>query len=617
MNVLSIQNIEKTVDDRPLFTEVTLGLDAGEKVGIVGRNGAGKTTFLKVLRGIVHQDKGTIAMAGGSNMVTLEQNVTFGPSATIRDFLYESDHPSTGLLADYHKSLESGDERLSQRLQAEIDRLDLWNLENDFKTYLTRFGMKYDINHEMKTLSGGELKKVAIARMFALRPTIMLLDEPTNHLDIRTIELLEKDLQNSSAAVIIVTHDRYILNSVCTTIWELDGGRFYRHPGNYEAYLERRAERILMLQKEQDRLASILRRELVWLARGPQARTGKDKNRKEHIETMLSQVRNVQDVRQTSFSSLERRLGKKILDLKHVFKSFDGRTLFEDFSYSFKKGDRIGVVADNGMGKSTLLDIIAGVVEPDSGMIDRGINTHMAYYDQLGRSLPLDRSALEFLEDISSRVLFCGGEISAERLLELFGFSRTKMRTLMSVYSGGERRRVYLISRLMENPNFLILDEPTNDLDIPTMENLEEYIASFPGCCLIVSHDRAFLNCTCTSLFVIQDGKVLDIPTTYAQWRESANARPRDQATPKTDTVQRPRREQKGLTFKEQREFETIEAEIEEMEQEKARLEAGFTDIGETADGTLAQRTRRYEELVRLIDEKTERYFVLAEKAQS
>ena len=617
MNVLSIQNIAKTVDDRPLFTEVTLGLDAGEHVGIVGRNGAGKTTFLKVLRGLVHQDEGTIAMAGGSNMVTLEQNVTYSPSATIRDFLYEADHPSTRLLCEYHEALESGDERLSQRLQAEIDSLDLWNLENDFKTYLTRFGMKYDINHEMKTLSGGELKKVAIARMFTLRPTIMLLDEPTNHLDIRTIELLEKDLQNSSAAVIIVTHDRYILNSVCTTIWELDGGRFYRHPGNYEAYLERRAERIQMLQKEQDRLASILRRELVWLARGPQARTGKDKNRKERIETMLSQVRNVQDARQTSFSSLERRLGKKILELKHVSRSFDGRTLFEDFSYSFKKGDRIGVVADNGMGKSTLLDIVAGVIEPDSGMIDRGVNTHIAYYDQLGRTLPMDKSALDFLEDISSRVLFCGGEISAERLLELFGFSRAKMRTLMSVYSGGERRRVYLISRLMENPNFLILDEPTNDLDIPTMENLEEYIASFPGCCLIVSHDRAFLNCTCTSLFVIQDGKVLDIPTTYAQWKEGADARPRDQATPKTDTAQRPRREQKGLTFKEHREFETIEDEIEEMEQEKVRLEAGFTDIGETADGTLAQRTRRYEELVRLIDEKTERYFVLAEKAQS
>ncbi len=617
MNVLSIQNIAKTVDDRPLFTEVTLGLDAGEHVGIVGRNGAGKTTFLKVLRGLVHQDEGTIAMAGGSNMVTLEQNVTYSPSATIRDFLYEADHPSTRLLCEYHEALESGDERLSQRLQAEIDSLDLWNLENDFKTYLTRFGMKYDINHEMKTLSGGELKKVAIARMFTLRPTIMLLDEPTNHLDIRTIELLEKDLQNSSAAVIIVTHDRYILNSVCTTIWELDGGRFYRHPGNYEAYLERRAERIQMLQKEQDRLASILRRELVWLARGPQARTGKDKNRKERIETMLSQVRNVQDARQTSFSSLERRLGKKILDLKHVSRSFDGRTLFEDFSYSFKKGDRIGVVADNGMGKSTLLDIVAGVIEPDSGMIDRGVNTHIAYYDQLGRTLPMDKSALDFLEDISSRVLFCGGEISAERLLELFGFSRAKMRTLMSVYSGGERRRVYLISRLMENPNFLILDEPTNDLDIPTMENLEEYIASFPGCCLIVSHDRAFLNCTCTSLFVIQDGKVLDIPTTYAQWKEGVDAPPRDQATPKTDTAQRPRREQKGLTFKEHREFETIEAEIEEMEQEKVRLEAGFTDIGETEDGTLAQRTRRYEELVRLIDEKTERYFVLAEKAQS
>lgn len=613
MNVLSIENLEKTVDSKALFSNVTLGLEEGEKVGIVGKNGAGKSTFVRVVAGLVHPDAGKVSMHSQSNLVMLSQNVDFRPGTTIGAYLYQSGNRKTELLQQYRQALESGDIRTQQNLQPVLDHEALWDLDNIYKSYLTKFGMNYPLDKPMDSLSGGELKKTAIARVFALSPSIILMDEPTNHLDIRTIELLEDELRSSRAAVIIVTHDRYILNSVCTTIWELDRGHFYRHPGSFQAYLERRAERIMMMQKEQDRLASILRRELVWLARGPQARTGKDKNRKERIDEMLSRVSNVQDVRQTGFSSLSRRLGKTILELDSVTKSYGGRELFGPFTYSFCRNDKIGIVGDNGCGKSTFLDIVAGLIEPDGGSITRGVNTYISYFDQLGRGLDESKSAIEFLEDISSRVVFCGNEISSERLLELFGFSREKMRVSISAYSGGEKRRLYLISRLVENPNFLILDEPTNDLDLETMENLEEYISGFQGCVLIVSHDRAFLNCTCTSLFVFEDGNLTRVPASYADWKAS---RPSARQEDAKQASQRPRRERRGLSFSEKREYETLEDEIGELEKEKARLEASFASSLETEDGTLQERSVKYSALCNLIEEKTERYFVLAQKAE-
>ena len=613
MNVLSIENLEKTVDSKALFSNVTLGLEEGEKVGIVGKNGAGKSTFVRVVAGLVHPDAGKVSMHSQSNLVMLGQSVDFRPGTTIGAYLYQSGNRKTELLQQYRQALESGDIRTQQNLQPVLDHEELWDLDNIYKSYLTKFGMNYPLDKSMDSLSGGELKKTAIARVFALSPSIILMDEPTNHLDIRTIELLEDELRSSRAAVIIVTHDRYILNSVCTTIWELDRGHFYRHPGSFQAYLERRAERIMMMQKEQDRLASILRRELVWLARGPQARTGKDKNRKERIDEMLSRVSNVQDVRQTGFSSLSRRLGKTILELDSVTKSYGGKRLFGPFTYSFCRNDKIGIVGDNGCGKSTFLDIVAGLTEPDGGSITRGVNTYISYFDQLGRGLDESKSAIEFLEDISSRVVFCGNEISSERLLELFGFSREKMRVSISAYSGGEKRRLYLISRLVENPNFLILDEPTNDLDLETMENLEEYISGFQGCVLIVSHDRAFLNCTCTSLFVFEDGNLTRVPASYADWKASRPSARQEDAKPAS---QRPRREHRGLSFSEKREYEALEDEIGELEKEKARLEASFASSLETEDGTLQERSVKYSALCNLIEEKTERYFVLAQKAE-
>lgn len=612
MNVLSIENLEKTVDDKALFSSVTLGLEEGEIAGMVGFNGAGKSTFLKVLAGLIPPDAGTVAVNRNAVITLLGQSVAFCPESTIEDYLYQADHPGIRILNDYAQALKSDNSKLANQLYARIESGSLYDIEIEYKNYLSKFGIKYRSEKKMDELSGGEQKKVALARVFALRPQIMLLDEPTNHLDIRTIEILENELRQSSSAAVIVTHDRYILNAVCQTVWELDRGHIYRHPGNYEAYLERRAERISMMQKEQDRLASILRRELIWLERSPQARTGKDKNRKERIEAMLSQVRNVQDARQTSFSSAERRLGKTIVNLNGISASYGSRKLFSDFSYSFKKGDKIGVVGDNGSGKSTLLDIIAGTRESDEGSVERGVNTYISYYDQLSRNLDSSMTALEYLEDIGSNILFAGTLITAERLLQLFGFSREKMRVSMSVLSGGEKRRIYLLSKLVENPNFLLLDEPTNDLDLRTMENLEEYVATFPGCVVIVSHDRAFLNCTCSSLFVIREGKIINVPSCYSQWKEDEAGKEKASQVRKTDT--RTRREKKGLSFNERREMEALEREIDELEKCKARLEASFSDVNETEDGTIQERSEKYRRISIQIDEKTARYFDLAEK---
>lgn len=618
MNVLSIENLAKTVNDEPLFSEVTLGLEHNEKVGIVGKNGAGKSTFLKVISGMTAPDEGKISRAQDADIVMLEQTVSYPEGATIRDYFHLGQGKRLDILKRSEEALVSGNDREYQRLLPHLTNLDCYDLERSFESILTDMNMTHPLDTRMDTLSGGEQKKVAIARVLAVKPSIILLDEPTNHLDIRTIEYIENYIGNINAAVIIVTHDRYILNSVCSTIWELDRGHFYHHPGAYESYLERRAERIDMEQKEQDRLASILRRELVWLARGPQARTGKDKNRKERIENMLASQHNVQDIKQVQFSSLERRLGKKICDIEQVGFSYGKRTLFSNVTYDFKKGDRIGIVGDNGTGKSTLLDIITGCLKPTSGKVDVGVNTFFGYYDQLGRNLDTKKTALEYINDIGSRILMGDGEVSSSRFLEIFGFPVSRQRTEVSVFSGGEKRRLYLLSKIARNPNFLVLDEPTNDLDIKTMENLEEYISSFPGCVLIVSHDRAFLDCTCDMLLILEDGKVTLYPGHYSSWR-SEREKNRYQKKEETKSVQKndwkQPRERKGLSYKEQKEYEALEGEIEALDELIARLEESFATNEATEDGNIQERSIKYEKAKREKDEKEERWLELAEKA--
>ena len=622
MNILSIENLEKTLKDEPLFENVTLGLESGEKVGIVGKNGCGKSTFLKTISGVITPDEGKISLRSGTNMVMLEQNVTYPEGCTVMDYLYLSKDKNIETLKEYHIALENGDERVYTALGEKIEKENLWDIERSFLASITDMGEDFSPESRMDSLSGGEQKKVAIARAFALRPGLLLLDEPTNHLDIKSVEYIESWIKATSISVIIVTHDRHILNECCSTIWELDRKHFYRHPGSFSSYLERKEERIVMNEKEQQRLQTILRRELKWLMRGPQARTGKDKNRKDRIEEMQSSLEKVRDDKMTEFSSLERRLGKKILDLTDVSKSYDDRTLFSDFTFSFTKGMKIGLVGDNGSGKSTLLDILDGRILPDSGTVDKGVNTVFGYYDQLGRNLESKKTVLDYALDYGERVRYSKGEdVTTARFLEIFGFPSSMHRTPIELLSGGERRRLYLITRLIANPNFLLLDEPTNDLDIETMENLEEYISSFPGCVVISSHDRTFLDCTVDMLFVIENEKVTLFPGNYTQWKEEKE---RIEAEKKSaeivkekEKTERHNREKKGLTYKEEREKEQLEKEIEEIEALIGKLEESFVTAEKTELGTLQERTKLYEDKKILLDEKTERWLELEEKASN
>ena len=622
MNILSIENLEKTLKDEPLFENVTLGLESGEKVGIVGKNGCGKSTFLKTISGVITPDEGKISLRSGTNMVMLEQNVTYPEGCTVMDYLYLSKDKNIETLKEYHIALENGDERVYTALGEKIEKENLWDIERSFLASITDMGEDFSPESRMDSLSGGEQKKVAIARAFALRPGLLLLDEPTNHLDIKSVEYIESWIKATSISVIIVTHDRHILNECCSTIWELDRKHFYRHPGSFSSYLERKEERIVMNEKEQQRLQTILRRELKWLMRGPQARTGKDKNRKDRIEEMQSSLEKVRDDKMTEFSSLERRLGKKILDLTNVSKSYDDRTLFSDFTFSFTKGMKIGLVGDNGSGKSTLLDIMYGRILPDRGTVDKGVNTVFGYYDQLGRNLESKKTVLDYALDYGERVRYSKGEdVTTARFLEIFGFPSSMHRTPIELLSGGERRRLYLITRLIANPNFLLLDEPTNDIDIETMENLEEYISSFPGCAVISSHGRTFLDCTVDMLFVIENEKVTLFPGNYTQWKEEKE---RIEAEKKSaeivkekEKTERHNREKKGLTYKEEREKEHLEKEIEEIEALICKLEESFVTAEKTELGTLQERTKLYEDKKILLDEKTERWLELEEKASN
>ena len=618
MNILSIENLEKTLKDEPLFEGVTLGLEDGEKVGIVGRNGTGKSTFLKTVMGIIAPDEGKVSQRAGTDMVYLEQTVSYGSGATVRDYLYEAEDRKIKILIEYRKALDNGNEREYQSLYDKIEKEGLWDIEHEYEAIIESLGEKIQGDRLMETLSGGQQKKVAIARVLSLSPDILLLDEPTNHLDIKSIEYLENWIKNSSKAVMIVTHDRHILNECCSTIWELDRKRFYRHPGSFTSYLERREERLRMAEKEMARIETILRREREWLMRGPKARTGKDKNRKERIETMEGELGKVRDDKQKAFSSLERRMGKKVLDVSSVSKSYDGRILFSDFTFSFQKGQKIGVIGDNGSGKSTLLDILTGRTEPDSGNVDRGINTFFGYYDQLGRNLISEKSIIDYAEDIGKRVMLSDGEdVSASRFLEMFGFPVSMQRLPISTLSGGERRRLYLITRLLMNPNFLVLDEPTNDLDLETMENLESYILSFPGTVLVSSHDRTFLDLTVDMLLVIEDRKITLFPGSYSAWKEAEGEKEeRKDPVPLKTKEDRRERERKGLTYKEKKEKEEIEKRIETLESLIAQLESSFSTADETELGTLRERTEKYEAAKTELDAISERWLELAEKEE-
>jgi ABC transport system ATP-binding/permease protein len=599
MNVLSLTDVSVTLADAPLFEQVTLGIDAGEKIGFVGRNGSGKSTFLKVIAGELEPDRGSVARNRRLTLSTVEQRPLFAPGTKVSEFLFQG----------REKHLSAGTEEGG----AVID---------SYRSYCRELGLE-DQEAPMAALSGGMVRKASLARCLAFGAGFLTLDEPTNHLDLDTIEWLEALLAGAPFGFLLVTHDRYFLDEVCTSIMEIDDRRIYKYEGNYSLYLEKKAERAEIEERAQVRRTSILRGELEWLKRGPRARTGKDKSRKERISDLQDAgVR--KDLAMAEFTSSHRRLGKKILELQGVAKSYGGNEVLRPFSYSFRRGERIGVIGPNGSGKTTFLNLIAGRASPDAGTAVKGETVVYGYFDQTGSTVDGNLTVIDYIKEHAEQVKLASGvTVSAEQFLERFLFPREMQSQALQRLSGGELRRLTLVRLLAAAPNFLLLDEPTNDLDLDTIRLLEEYLADFTGCILLVSHDRALLDRLTDYLFIFDGrGGIRGFTGNYEDYRalqleeQAAAGGGRPAADPAaSDQQRRAGREKKAtLTFKERQEYVQLLPGIEALEKEQKELEASFQ--GPAPDPAEAQRRhKRYQEVGTLLEQLLARWEELAARA--
>jgi ATP-binding cassette subfamily F protein uup len=616
MNLISFTDVSLTLGDTPLFSEVTLGFDSGERIGFIGPNGAGKSTFLSVLMGKRLPDTGTCSRRSALRIGYLPQIPQVPEGATLADLVFRSDDPKAALVREYESLLEQFDESKQDELsalQVRMERENAWNIENTYHSFLSELGI-HDLSRKADTLSGGELRKADMARVLASGADVLLLDEPTNHLDLETVEWLENWLKNGRRTYILVTHDRSFLDSSCDVILELEDRRIRKYPGNWSTYVAAKSKRMEEEQKAADKRANILRRELEWAARQPRARTTKDKRR-------LSRVEDLQDApqadvhRMTEFTARGRRLGKKVLEMVRVEKSRGNRRVIAPFSYSFRRGERIGVAGPNGSGKTTLLSLISGGLECDGGRLDTGVNTRFAVLDQT--PLPADDTLtiMEYMKAEADLVRTSGGGyVDSGAWLERFGFPVEARRRKIRYLSGGERRRLQLIRLLMREPNFLILDEPTNDLDLTTLGLLEQFLEDFQGCLMVVSHDRTFLDRVVDYFFILDgSGSVRGFSGSWWEYRETIREEERQIPPPSRSPVKPTREPRKGLTFAEKKELEGLTDIIHGLENQLAELEKVFS-LAEPDPVRLAEAGRNHEPLMREIAAKTARWEELASR---
>ncbi len=619
MNIFSFTDVGLTLINEPIFEDVTLGINEGEKIGLVGRNGSGKTTFLRLLRGELEPDSGAAARNKTVTVSSLEQRPEVTPDMTVEEFYRLGDGPLIELAREYEEGVHAvhdgrgADDRLSV-LTVRMEREGGFTAEQAYLSYCRELGLQNPAA-EMGTLSGGMVRRAALSRTLASGASFFTFDEPTNHLDLDSIEWLEQKLKEGVEGFVLVTHDRSFLDGVCSSIIEIDRNRLYKYEGNYSVYLEKKTARREIEERAEQRRTAVLRRELEWLKRGPKARTGKDKGRKDRIHDLLdTEVQREAAARE--FTSIDLRLGKKVLELEDISKSFDGKTVIRPFSYSFQQGERIGVIGPNGSGKSTFLDILSDRLQPDGGLVNPGVNTTFAYLDQTGKSADKGQTVLEFITAAAERIPTAdGGSVSAEQFLESFLFSRPMFSQPIGTLSGGEFRRLSLIRVLASSPNFLLLDEPTNDLDIDTIRQLENYLLDFPGCILLVSHDRSLLNRTTDYLFIFDgNGGIQSFLGDYRKYQDLL--RKEQSETPgrgNSGRKEKPKRKKAGLTFKERQEYDALLDEISRLEEEKVRIEEWFS--GSSHDPKeLEENTLRYNELETLIEAKTARWEELAER---
>ena len=618
---LQVDNISKSYGDRTLFSNISFNINEGDKIALIAPNGTGKSTLLKILAGVESSDRGgDVKFMKDIRVAFLDQNSRFDPKRTIFEEVYSHISELSPAIVEYERAIASGDSQRIERAIAAMDACDGWNVEQNIRQVLSILKIERT-DQPMGELSGGEAKRVALACMMLQNAEFIVMDEPTNHLDIDIIEYLEGYLQRSRCTLLMVTHDRYFLDRVCNTIMEIDRGEIFTYRGNYSQYLEKREERYSNMQAEIDKSRNLLRRELEWIRSTPQARTGKARYRINAFYDLKDRASVNLATSSVEIDVATSRLGRKIIDCTDVDLSFGQRKMLDKFSYKFTRGERIGIVGRNGVGKSTFLNLMTGALQPDSGSVERGETLRIGYYTQRGISFKPGATVLECVQDIADIVKASDGStVSATTYLTRFLFPHETFNKRIDILSGGEQRRLYLLTVLMRNPNMLILDEPTNDLDIVTLNVLEEYLREFKGSLLIVSHDRYFLDKCVDHLFVFEgDGKIKDFVGQYSEYREYMLEKEEQEreasrmATPAAPKQQRTHDTSKRkLSFKEQRELEELERDLATLGTERAELEERLSS-GTLPYDELTALSKRIEEIVALTDEKEMRWLELNE----
>ena len=620
MNYLSVENVAKRFGEREILKDISFGMEKENKMALVAQNGKGKSTLLKILAGIDEPDTGQVVWRKGLKTRFLLQEPKMDPDHTIWDAVFDSDDPILKAIKEYEDCLEH--EILGDRFQAAMDtieELQAWEHEVRVKSILTELKVA-DFDAKISSLSGGQVKRLALAKVLIDKPDFLILDEPTNHLDLEMIEWLEKFLINEKLTLLMVTHDRYFLENVCNVILELDDFGLYTYKGNYSYFMQTREERKANEQSEIEKAKNIYRTELEWMRRQPKARSTKSKARIDSFYDLKQIAKKRIENNQVELEINMERMGSKILEFHNAGKWFGDKVLFKGFNYKFVKGEKIGIIGPNGAGKSTLLNMITGSVTPDAGKVVVGDTIKIAYYSQMGMKFKPEEKVLEAVRKIADFIpLTKGKKLGAAQLLERFLFPRKMHYNQIEKLSGGERRRLFLLTILMQNPNFLILDEPTNDLDIQTLNVLEDFLLDFPGCVLIVSHDRYFMDKMVDHMFVIEGNEVIkDFPGSYTQWREwkKDNKSEVIQAAPVTEVVkkEKPKADRKErLTFNEKREFGLLEKDVERLEKRKKFINEQF-ETGSLETDELMELSEELGKVIEELEEKEMRWLELSEK---
>ncbi|HEY0354778.1 MAG TPA: ABC-F family ATP-binding cassette domain-containing protein [Flavisolibacter sp.] len=622
MHYVSAEDLGKSYGIKPLFSNISFHISEGDKIALVARNGSGKSTLLKIIAGKDIADEGKLWINKDVDVAFFEQEPQLDESASVLDNIFHVSHPVINVIRDYELAVDEGDEEAIGSLLSSMDELGAWDFDSKVKQILGKLNI-HNLQQKVATLSGGQRKRVALAKTlidigFEHKHVLLIMDEPTNHLDVEMVEWLEHYLNKENVTLLLVTHDRYFLDNVCEEVWELENSVLYFHKGDYENFLEKKAQREESEAASIDKARNLYRKELEWMRKQPKARTTKSKSRQDNFYEVEKRAKQQLQEQQLQLQSKMNRLGGKTVELKKVYKNYGDKTILKGFDYTFKKGERVGIIGKNGAGKSTFINIMQGLETADSGKVNIGDTVVFGNYSQQGLIVKEDMRVIVYVKGIAENFpLAGGGSLSAAQFLNLFLFPPEQQFTYISKLSGGEKRRLHLLTILIRNPNFLVLDEPTNDLDLPTLSVLENFLSEFQGCLVIVSHDRYFMDRLVDHLFVFEgNGQIRDFPGNYSQFREwekqqeVISTEEKKAEPPKQVETQVKRK----LSYKEQREFEQLGKELAQLEKEKITVTDQLSSASLPFE-KLEQLSKRRGEISREIDEKELRWLELSEIA--